>query len=69
MTMVESFDEVVEKVLAAPGSAALLKQMPQLNETLRRAQQPASTSPQAAQNCKVKAMVIVEMLGCMSRRI
>jgi hypothetical protein len=37
MTMVESFDEVVEKVLAAPGSIALLKQMPQLGETLKRA--------------------------------
>lgn len=37
MTMVESFDEVVDKVLAAPGSVALLKQMPQLGETLKRA--------------------------------
>jgi len=35
--MVESFDEVLEKVLAAPGSISLLKQMPQLGESLKRA--------------------------------
>ena len=67
--MVESFDEVVEKVMATHGSIALLKQMPQLGETLKRAQQQASTSQHAAQNCKVKAMVVGEILGNISRRI